>query len=124
MADAPTPSGEPNPEPTGFPFVTALVALAGLFLFVGLVLVAYYSPHFLAGPAEPKADPVAKLEEVRAKNRAVVDGADPGVKMSVDRAAVELATAAGKAKDEKHKAGRLPLPVEPKAAPADGKDKK
>ncbi|MBX9623204.1 MAG: hypothetical protein K2X82_05265 [Gemmataceae bacterium] len=118
----------PSAEPTGFPFATAAAALAGLFLFAGLVLVAYYSPNYLSGPAEPKADPAAKLAEVRAKNQAVLDGADPGTKMPVGRATAEVLTFAEKAKDDKAKQGRLPFPVEPKAAvapaPADGKDKK
>ncbi|MBX9578688.1 MAG: hypothetical protein K2X87_00120 [Gemmataceae bacterium] len=124
MADTPPPSGGPTQEPRGFPFVTALVALAGLFVFAGLVLVAYYSPHYFDAPAEPKADPAAKLADVRAKNQAVLDGTDPTAKLSVGRATAEVLTFAEKAKDDKNKAGRLPFPVEPKASPADGKEKK
>jgi hypothetical protein len=128
MADTPSRTPEPNPEPRGFPFATALAALVGLFLFAGLVLVAYYSPHYLDAPAEPKADPAAKLADVRAKNQAVLDGTDPTSKLSVGRATAEVLTFAEKAKDDKNKVGRLPFPVEPKAAPApapaDGKEKK
>ena len=32
---------------------------------------------------EPKADPAGKLSEVRARNQAVLDGKDPGVKKSL-----------------------------------------
>lgn len=120
------PDESPSPEPTGFPFATAVAALVGLFLFAGLVLVAYYSPNYLSGPAEPKADPAAKLAEVRAKNQAVLDGADPATKMPVGRATAEVLAFVEKSKDEKAKQGRLPFPVEPKAAltPAEPKDKK
>lgn len=127
MADAPNPTGEPAQEPQGFPVATALASLVGLFLFLGLVLVAYYSPNYLGGAAaEPKADPAAKLADVRAKNQAVFDGADPAVKMSADRATAELLAGIDKAKTDKNKVGRLPFPAEPKAAPGDakGKDKK
>ena len=119
------PDDTPPAEPQGFPAATALASLVGLFLFLGLVLVAYYSPNYLTGPAaEPKADPAAKLADVRAKNQAVLDGADPGVKLSADRATTELLAGVDKAKTDKAKLGRLPFPVEPpKAAPADGKEK-
>lgn len=125
MADGSRPQPEQQPEPQGFPVATALASLVGLFLFLGLVLVAYYSPNYLTGPAaEPKADPAVKLADVRAKNQAVLDGADPGVKLSADRATTELLAGIDKTKTEKSKLGRLPFPVEPpKAAPADTKEK-
>ena len=104
--------------PPGFPFGTAVATLVGLFLFLGLVLVAYYSPNYLGGgPGETKADPVAKLEEVRARNRAVLDGADSSAKLPVDRATVELLGHAAKTKDDANKYGRLPFPVPPPPAP-------
>lgn len=117
-----TPTDTP-PEPTGFPFATAAAALVGLSLFAGLVLVAYDSPNFFAAPADPKPDPAGKLAEVRAKNQAVVDGADPAAKLSVGQAAARLVTLADKTKDATHPAGRLPFPVEPAPVP-DAKDKK
>jgi len=102
----------------GFPFATAAATLVALFLFSGLVLVAYHSPNYLGDRrAEPKADPVAKLQEVQARNRAALDGAAPGAKMGVSRATAEVLAHADATKDETYKYGRLPFPVEPKAAP-------
>jgi hypothetical protein len=100
----------PAPEARGFPFLTAAAALATLFVFVGLVVVAYNSPNYLGEPkAEPKADPAAKLADVKARNQALLDGA--GAKMSVEAAAAEL-------RDRAAKDGRLPFPAPGPAAPA------
>ena len=99
-----------SPSP-GFPVMTVLATVATLFVFVGLVLLAYRSPNYLGDTkVEPKADPAAKLTEVRAKNQAVLDGTDPTVKMSVGKATAELVTAA-------EAAGKLPFPVEPLPPP-------
>ena len=93
----------PPPSP-GFPYMTVLATLATLFLFLGLGLVAYRSPNYLGDrPAEPKADPVLKLNEVKARNQAVLDGTDPSVKMSVGEATSQLLTAAEQSKDEANK---------------------
>jgi hypothetical protein len=113
-ATAPAPGDAP-----GFPFATVLATLVGLFLFFALVLLAYYSPNYLGEPkAEPKADPVGKLNEVRAKNQAVLDGKDPGVKKSLGEATAEVLSYA-------EKNNRLPFPVErppqPKAPEPKGK---
>lgn len=127
MADTPNPH-VPGSTPPGFPFGTVAATLVGLFLFVGLVLLAYnpaYLHGVLGGPApttDSKPDPATKLNEVKARNQAVLDGSDPGVKMSAGKAAEELRAAADQTKDETHKHGRLPFPVEPKAPEV--KDKK
>ena len=103
--------------PPGFPFATAAATLLALFLFAVLVVVVYRSPNYLGGPTpEPVADPAEKLNEVKARNRAVLDGSDPTVKMSVEQAAAEVLAHAAKSKDDQNKQGRLPLPAEPKAA--------
>lgn len=113
---------EPPPTP-GFPYLTVLATLATLFLFLGLVLVAYRSPNYLGeSQSEPKADPASKLNNVNARNQAVLEGKDPGMKMSMDQAAEKLITAARQSKNESHKHGRLPFPVEPK--PVEKKDAK
>jgi hypothetical protein len=114
-----TPPLAPAPGDTrGFPFATVLATLVGLFLFFGLVLVAYYSPNYLGEPkAEPKADPAAKLNGVRVKNQAVLDGTDPGVKMPLGKAVAEVLSYA-------EKNNRLPFPVEKTAPPKDAKDGK
>lgn len=107
MADAPT-APAPGDAP-GFPFATVLATLVGLFLFFALVLLAYYSPNYLGDPkGEAKTDPVEKLNQVRARNQAVLDGKDPGVKLSLAEATAEVLTFA-------EKNNRLPFPVE--AAP-------
>lgn len=119
----PPPSPPANPPP-GFPYATAIATLLALFLFLGLVLIAYYSPNYLGEPKlESKADPATKLKEVQAKNQAVLDGTDPGVKMPVGKATAEMLAYTEKSKDEKNMQGRLPLPVEPPKA-TDAKDKK
>lgn len=108
-----------SPPPPGFPFATAIATLLGLFLFLGLVLIAYYSPNYLGETRiEPKADPVAKLKEVQARNQAVLDGADPSAKLSVEKSVAEVLASTEKTKDAKSKYGRLPFPVEVKATPA------
>src|SRR5205823_1358951 len=115
-----------DPRPTsGFPYLTVLATVATLFLFVGLVLVAYRSPNYLGdSTAEPKTDPATKLNDVRARNQAVLDGTDPGVKLTVGESATQLAAAADAAKDEKNPRGKLPFPFEPKKDAKDTKDKK
>ena len=120
-----TPDPPPAPTPAGFPYATAIATLLALFVFAGLVLIAYYSPSYLADPklAEPKADPAIRLQEVQAKNRAVLDGTDPAVKMSVGQATSEIIDHAQRNKDDKNKQGRLPFPVEPPKTP-DANDKK
>ena len=97
-----------------------LATVFGLFLFVGLGLLAYYSPNYLGEPklAEPKADPAAKLSEVRAKNQAVLDGGkDTGVKKSLAEATAEVLGYA----EKNH---RLPFPVEKPPQPKTPEPKK
>jgi hypothetical protein len=127
MADTQNPAPETTPEARGFPFFTAVVALAALFLFAGLVLVAYRYPNVLGGAkAEPTADPVEKLDEVRARNQAVLDGTDPSAKMSGEKATAEVLAHTAKTKDKAAPHGRLPYPAEPqaKAVPAPAEKKK
>ncbi len=102
-----------DPQPRGFPFITAGVSLLTLFVFLGLVLLAYRSPNYLGEvKAEPKPDPAAKREEIRARNQAVLDGAPgSGARMSVGAATAELL---GRLKTEKD---RLPFPIPEPAGP-------
>ncbi|MDB5309783.1 MAG: hypothetical protein JWO38_3985 [Gemmataceae bacterium] len=107
----------PDPPPPEFPFGTAIATLVTLFLFFGLVLVAYYSPNYLGDvKGEPKTDPATKLKEVQARNQAVLEGTDPSAKMSVGQATAEVLAHADKTKDGKNKYGHLPFPAEPKPA--------
>jgi hypothetical protein len=117
---------DPNPtapapgDTRGFPYFTAAATLAGLFLFFGLVLVLYSVPNFLGDPNPPEpaaADPAAKLEEVRARNRAVLDGTDPGAKRSLPQATSEVLEHTAKTRDKDDPHGRLPFPVEKPAPP-------
>src|SRR5829696_3806741 len=116
---------DPNPtapapgDTRGFPYFTAVATLAGLFLFFGLVLVVYRSPNYLGDPnppEQPTADPAAKLDEVKARNRAVLDGTDPGVKRSLPQATAEVLDITAKTKDKDDPHGRLPFPAEKPAA--------
>src|SRR4051812_46427059 len=108
-----------TPPPPGFPYATAAATLLTLFLFAGLVWVAYHSPNYLGDVkiVEPKVDPATKLSEVRARNQAVLDGTDPGVKLPVGKAANELLGQAEKTRDKDHPHGTLPFPVEPPKTP-------
>ena len=107
-------------EAKGFPFVTVLATLATLFLFVVLVAIAYNSPNYLSDtkPSEPKADPATKLNEVRSKNQAILDGnSNSGAKMSVGAATAELL---GKLKSSKD---TLPFPTPEPVQPPEPKKK-
>ena len=102
-------------EQRPFPFVTAIATLVTLFAFLGLAVLAYRSPNYLGETKiEPKADPALKLEDVREKNRAVLDGKPgSGAKMSVSEATSKLL---GTLKSEKD---TMPFPTpEPPMAPA------
>ena len=105
---------DPAEKPKGFPFITALATLVTLFAFLGLMVLAYRSPNYLGDTkVEPKVDPAAKLDEVRARNQAALDGnPGSGAKMSVSAATAELL---GKLKSEKD---TLPFPTEPPPQPA------
>jgi hypothetical protein len=105
----------PNePKPKGFPFITVIATLITLFAFLGLTVLAYRSPNYLGETkTEPKTDPAAKLEEVRSKNQAALEGQPGGGhKMSVSEATDRLL---GTLKSEKDK---LPFPTpEPPVQP-------
>jgi hypothetical protein len=85
---------DPNSEPASalektqrFPFVTVVVTIAILFAFLGLMWLATRKGNPLEEPkpeaadatTEPKLDAGAKLDEVKARNRAALDGV--GAKM-------------------------------------------
>lgn len=116
MTDPTTsPPSPTESRPPGFPFLTALVSLLALFVFAGLVLLAYYSPNYLREEQpEPPPDPATKLEEIRARNQAVLDAVPgSGAKRSVGAATAELLSRLKTPQD------RLPFPIpEP---PAGGK---
>jgi hypothetical protein len=108
-------STTPEPKPKAFPFVTVFATLIGLFAFLGLTVWVYRSPNFLGETkSEPKVDPATKLEEVRERNQAVLDGKPgSGGKMSVSEATDRLL---GTLKSEKDK---MPFPTpEPPVQPA------
>jgi hypothetical protein len=114
---------DPNTEPEakGFPYLTVIATLATLFLFLGLMVIAYNSPNYLSDtkPAEPKADPAAKLSEVKAKNQAILDGnPSAGAKMSVGEATAKLLSTLKSEKDT------LPFPTPEPAPPAPEPKKK
>jgi hypothetical protein len=105
-----------EPRVRGFPFATAFAALAGLFLFFGLMMYFQHSPNPLGGAKrEPAVEPVEKLDAVRARNQAVLDGYDPTVKYSVDQSTAAILEQTAKTKDAKNPHGRLPFPVEAKS---------
>jgi hypothetical protein len=109
----PTPTTD-LPQAAGFSYATALATLAALFLFLGVMIYVHRS-NLLGHPSPaPAADPVEKLDAVRARNKAVLDGHDPTVKLSVDQAAAALLDHTAKTKDDKAPHGRLPFPAEPK----------
>ena len=116
------PDDSTTEAPDRFPFATAIATLVGLFLFAGLVLFFRFSPNYLGEvPGEPTVDPATKLQAVKARNQAALDGTDPASRMSVGQATTEVLAHADRTKDDKHKFGRLPFPVEPKAAPPEEK---
>lgn len=88
MADASTDTATPPPQ--RFPFVTAALAAGVLFVFLGLMWLAAQKENPLEPPsaadakAEPKPDAAAKLDEVRGRNQAALDGV--GAKMSLREA--------------------------------------
>ena len=116
-----------NPEQQGFPFVTVGATLGVLFVFLGLMWVAARKESPLDAPkpdaadakGEPKVDAAARLDEVKARNEAALNGV--GAKMSRDDARGKLLGALKRPND------KLPFPTpEPPvaAAPAPKKDDK
>jgi hypothetical protein len=126
MTDPNTETGD-TPQAQRFPFVTVAATLATLFVFLGLMVFAYRSPNGPDAPkpdatdakGEPKLDAAAKLDEVKARNEAALNGV--GAKMS-QREARDALIAKLKGPNDK-----LPFPTpEPPvpAAPAPKKDDK
>lgn len=106
-----------EPERRGFPFITALAAVATLFVFLGLMVLAYRSPNYLDDTkTEPKADPAAKLDEVKARNEAALKGV--GAKMSLDEAHGKLSSGLKGPND------KLPFPIPEPSTTKDDKGKK
>ena len=120
MAETVPPAG---PAPRGFPYLTVAAALATFFAFAAIMVAVYRSPNPLDEPrppeegVEPKADAATKLNDVRARNQAVLAGS--GAKMSVTKATDELLKKLKEPKDT------LPFPVpEPPATVLPKKDDK
>lgn len=116
-----------TPQRPNFPFWTVAAAFVTFFAFLVLMWFAYQSSSPLAAPpapstdtkTEPKIDPTVKLDEVKARNQAALDGV--GAKMPVREAHGKLL---GTLKGPNDK---LPFPTpEPPvvAVPADKKDNK
>ena len=117
----------PPSDAQRFPFVTVGATLGVLFVFLGLMWVAARKespldapkPDALDAKGEPKLDAAAKLDEVKARNEAALNGV--GAKMSRDEARGKLLGALKGPND------KLPFPTpEPPeaAAPAPKKDDK
>ena len=98
---------------SSFSIATALTTLVALFLFFGIVMFIYRSSNPLAeSKREPERDPIERLDDVRARNKAILDGSDPTVKMSNEQSMAEIVNRASKSKTEHSPYGRLPFPVE------------
>lgn len=89
----PAPNSAMPTEKQRFPFVTVLAAGAVLFVFLGLMWLATQKQNPLEHPkpdaadakaTEPKPDAATKLDEVKARNAAALDGV--GAKMSLPEA--------------------------------------
>jgi hypothetical protein len=105
-----------------------LATFAALFAFLGLAVLAYRSPNYLddtkvlpkAEPTdEQRPDPATRLNELRAKNQAVLDGKPgTGTKMSAAEAADKLLATLKSEKDHlPFPTPEPPPPVIPKAEP-------
>lgn len=86
MADTNTDNTNSPPQPQTFPFITAGLAFIVLFVFLGLMWLATRKENPLEPPTadlkvEPKVDAAAKLDEVKARNQAALEGV--GAKMSI-----------------------------------------
>jgi biopolymer transport protein ExbD len=116
-------NGARSPE---FPYLTVLASLLTLFLFVALMLLAYYSPSTVppsTAEDQETLDPVSKLAEIKAKNQAVLEGRpETGTQMSVDAAVEKLLNQLRSETDIMPFPKPLPLP--PPDSKAKDKDKK
>jgi len=116
-------NGGGSPE---FPYLTVLASLLTLFLFVALMLLAYYSPDALAPSTsedQETLDPASKLAEIKAKNQAILEGRpETGTQMSVDAALEKLLNQLHSEKDTLPFPKPLPLP--PPDSKVKDKDKK
>jgi hypothetical protein len=93
-----------------FPFLTVLATLLTLFLFMMLMLLAYYTPYARHNDEllSDKTDYETKLSEIRAKNQAILEGR-PGTdtRLSLQAAMDELMSKLHSEKDV------LPFPKPP-----------
>lgn len=121
MADTNTESANATPR-AGFPFITVGAAAGVLFAFLFLTWFVRNHENVLDTPkpeakGEPKPDAAAKLDEVKARNEAALNGV--GAKMSRDKARGELLGTLKGPNDV------LPFPTpEPVVPKADEKEKK
>ena len=104
-----------TPTPSRFPYFSALAAFASLFIFFALVHLVYNVPNPLdESRTEQRSAPTEKLDDVRLRNEALLNGTDPSVQMSTEQATAAILECAAKSKDAKTPHGRLPFPVEPR----------
>ncbi|HEY1192290.1 MAG TPA: hypothetical protein VGE74_31990 [Gemmata sp.] len=110
-----------DPRPPRFPFVTVGAALGVLFAFLFLMWVVTTTEdradqqRAADTKAEPKPDPDTKLDEVKARNEAALNGV--GAKMSRDEARAALLAKLKGPND------KMPFPaLEPAPPPAPKKD--
>lgn len=84
-----------------------LATLVTLFAFVGLVALAYRQSG-AERPESTRPDPKERLETLRAKNQAVLDGSEPGNPklLPLDKAAADVVAKASAT-------GELPFPAPP-----------
>lgn len=105
---------ENGTKPPSFPYLTVLASFLTLFLFVALMLLAYYYPSAMPPSVtedEETLDPASKLREIEARNRAVLEGRpETGTQMSVDAAWEKLLNQLRSEKDTLPFPRPLPLP--------------
>jgi hypothetical protein len=122
VSDASADNTNTPPRPN-FPFWTVAAAFVTFFAFLALMWFAYQSSSPLAAPpadtkTEPKVDPAVKLDEVKARNQAALDGI--GAKMPLREAHGKLL---GTLKGPNDKLP-FPTPEPPVVAVPDKKDDK
>lgn len=109
-----------NPEPQSFPFITVGASVGVLFAFLFLMWLVTSRENVLDASktdlkGEPKPDAAAKLDEVKARNEAALNGV--GAKMPRDEARGKLLSTLKGPND------KMPFPTpEPPAPVAPKKD--
>ena len=108
MADA-----SPPERTRGFPLITVAASVATLFVFMGLMVLAYRSPDYLEQPKPGATDAASAppaLNELKARNHAAIDGV--GAKMPLRNAHDHLLITL------KTPADTLPFPTPEPAVPS------